>query len=124
MKRFGLMMMGAIVLLASLAVACGGSDSPNAASDQGGGVAPSGGLVARDKFMTYDGHRYQLVNMIFEEMVPAEQFQAVGMATQADVDMSGDMQVFVREGDSTAVYTHSGANQDDNGVWLAWRLAS
>ncbi len=121
MKAIGFFVIGVVALLASLAVACGGNDDTAAVDGPAPGV--SGGLVARDQFMTYDGHRYELVNMIFESMLPADEFQPVGTVSQSDVDLT-DRRVFSRAGDTTAVYTHSAPTPDDNGFWLAWRLAS
>ena len=122
MKSLGFFLIG-MTLLASLVMACGGGDTTGNEDGAGPGSV-SGGMVARNQFMTYDGHRYELVNMIFEGMIPSEELQAAGTATESDVDLTGDMRVFTRAGDTTVVYTHSAATADDNGFWLAWRLAS
>ena len=110
----------AAALLASLAVACGDDETPTAGGDTGAGVSP-GGMIAPNQFLTYEGQRYELVNMLFETMVPAEEFEAVGVATESDVDLKGDMRVFNRQGDTSAIYTYSTPTADDGGLWLAWR---
>lgn len=122
MTAIRLLTVGAIALLAAVAVACGGDDdSPS----DGGEVAGGGsGLIRPNTFMTYEGQRYELVNMIFEDMVPESEFHEAGVATQADIDMKGDMRVFKRDGDTTAVYTYSAPTADDVGIWLAWRVTS
>ena len=66
----------------------------------------------------------QLVTQLFEAMAPAEAFAVVGEATAADIDLRGDMRVFERAGDSTAVYTYSAPTADDGGLWLAWRATT
>jgi hypothetical protein len=116
------LMLGAVALLASLAVACGdGGDGETPGGT--GAISPGGGMIAPNQFLTYEGERYELVNMLLEIMVPPEQFVPVGVATESDVDLKGDMRVFQREGDSTAIYTYSAPTEDDGGIWLAWRIA-
>jgi hypothetical protein len=79
-------------------------------------------MIAQNVYLTYEGGRYELVNMMFEGMVSASEFQAIGEATESDVDMKGDTRVYHRTGDDTAVYTHSAATADDQGMWMAWRI--
>lgn len=123
MKTIGVLMVGALAVLASLAMACGGDDEAPASGDTGAGTV-SGGMIMPNQFLTYEGERYELVNILFENMLPAGEFTAVGLATESDVDLKGDMRVFNRKGDSTAVYTYAAPTADDGGMWLAWRLAS
>jgi hypothetical protein len=118
--------LGAMALLASLAVACGddGDDSPSGDTGSSGEpVAPGGGLVPRDTFLTYDGKRYELVNMLQESMAPAGEFEEIGSATEADIELK-DLRVFSREGDGESVYTYSAATADDPAFWLAWRVVN
>ena len=72
--------------------------------------------------MTYDGQRYELVNMLFESMVSASEFQEAGELSEANIDTKGEMRVFTRSGDGGAVYTYSVPTADDGGLWLGWRL--
>ena len=122
MKAFRVLMVGAVALLAAVAVACGDNDGVGSDHEavSGGGA----GMVRPNTFMTYEGQRYELVNMLFEAMAPAEAFAVVGEATAADIDLRGDMRVFERAGDSTAVYTYSAPTADDGGLWLAWRATT
>lgn len=123
MKAITILLVGAVVVLASLAVACG-DDGGRVGAQAPGTGAVGGGMIAPNQFLTHEGARYELVNMMLEIMVPAEQFVPVGVATQSDVDLKGDMRVFQREGDSTAIYTYSAPTADDGGIWLAWRITS
>jgi hypothetical protein len=122
MKTLGWLMLGAVALVASLVVACGGDDKPVDSTGSASPPGAGGGLVARDKFLTYDGKRYELVNMLTESMAPESEFQAIGVATASDIDLRGDLRVYSRSGDSTSVFTHSAATADDAAMWLAWRL--
>jgi hypothetical protein len=120
MKTFGWPALVGAVLLASLAVACGGDKAP-AASDEGAGGPALGGMVAQNRFLVFDGQRYELVNMMFENLVNADEFEVAGEATSADVDLS-DPHVYTRADDPSAVYTHSAATAEGGGTWLVWRL--
>jgi hypothetical protein len=116
--------LGAIVL-AAFAAACGGDEDAPATGEGGGSgaVVPGGGLVPRDTFLTYEGKRYELVNMLQESMAPASEFEEIGQASEAGVELT-DLRVFSREGDTESVYTHSAATADDGAFWLAWRLVN
>ena len=121
MKAIGFLMVGAVALLASLAVACSDDDDTPVSGETASGSV-SGGMIRPNTFMTYDGQRYELVNMLFESMVSASEFQEAGELSEADIDTKGDMRVFTRTGDEGAVYTYSAPSADDGGLWLAWRL--
>jgi hypothetical protein len=121
MKALKFIAVGAIALLATLAVACGGGGKAPESND-GAGAVSSAGMVAPDTFLTYDGQRYELVNILQEDFVSRSEFQVAGEATEADVDMKGDMRVFIRTGDAGSIYTYSAPTADDTGFWLAWRL--
>lgn len=120
MKAINLLMMGLVALVASLAVACGDDEKATPDEAMGGGGA---GLVRPNTFMTFEGRRYELVNMIFEEMVDADEFQEAGVASGADIELK-DKRVFKRKSDPEAMYTFSAATADDLGFWLAWRATS
>ena len=108
-------------VLAALAIACGGSD---AVDDSGSAPEPpgavGGGLVAPDVFLTYEGQRFQLVNLLYGSLVEAGEFSRVGETAQADVDFSGSLAVYERAGHAGVLYTFEPQGQ----VWLQWTPAS
>ena len=78
MTKMRWLVMGAVALIASLAVACGDDDgSPSSSGDTGPGTVSSG-MIAPNTFMTYEGQRYELVNMLFEDMVKDSEFSEAG----------------------------------------------
>ncbi len=130
MKRTGTLVVAMLMLAACLVLACGSSNKTASSGnedagsgDTAPGVVPGGGMVARNVFMTYDGKRYELVNMLMPGMVPDSEFQPMGEVTQSDVDLSGDTHAYTRAQDPDTVYTHSVATGEDAGHWLAWQLA-
>ncbi len=131
----------AVASLALLAAACGGGDSGPAASDEPDGEGPavaddstggdeptSSGLVAPDTFLTFEGQRYQLREVLQADLIP-EEFTEVGVASEADIDYQGELTVFRRQGDGAAVYTFSPAIGTDSeegdvpALWLRWEAA-
>ncbi len=115
----------AVASLALLAAACGGDSGP-AASDEPDGEGPaSSGLVAPDTFLTFEGQRYQLREVLQADLI-AEEFTEVGVASEADIDYEGELTVFRRQGDGAAVYTFSPAIDTDSeegdvpALWLRW----
>ncbi len=119
----------AVAWLALLAAACGGDDSGPAASDEPDGEGPaSSGLVAPDTFLTFEGQRYQLREVLQADLI-ADEFTEVGVASEADIDYDGELAVFRRQGDGAAVYTFSpaidtGSEEGDvPALWLRWEAA-
>jgi len=120
--------LAAVASLALLAAACGGDSGP-AASDEPDGEGPeSSGLVAPDTFLTFEGQRYQLREVLQADLIP-EEFTEVGVASEADIDYEGELTVFRRQGDGAAVYTFSPAIGTDSeegdvpALWLRWEAA-
>ena len=116
----------AVASLALLAAACGGGDSGPAASDEPDGEGPaSSGLVAPDTFLTFEGQRYQLREVLQADLI-ADEFTEVGVASEADIDYEGELTVFRRQGDGDAVYTFSPAIGTDSeegdvpALWFRW----
>ena len=116
----------AVASLALLAAACGGGDSGPAASDEPDGEGPaSAGLVGPDTFLTFEGQRYRLREILQADLV-SEEFTEVGVASEANIDYEGELTVFRHQGDDVAVYTFSppiGADGGEGGVpalWFRW----
>ncbi len=135
-QRWLTVFLAAIASLALLAAACGGdstpavSDSDNsgpaAADDSAGGDEPaSSGFVAPNVFMTFEGRRYQLRDVLQANLI-ADDFTEAGAASEADIDFDGALTVFRRQGDDSAVYTYSpavdigGEEGDVPALWEKW----
>ena len=128
----------AVMSLALLAAACGGDSAPAtrngddpdpaAADDSTGGGGPtSSGFVAPNVFMTFEGQSYQLGD-IFQADLISDQFTEIGVASEADIDFDGELTVYRRQGEDTAVYTYSpavdgeGEEGDLPALWNRWEL--
>ncbi len=137
-QRWLIVFLAAIASLALLAAACGGdstpavSDSDNSGSEtsdrpSGDGEPSSPGFVAPNVFMTFEGQRYQLGD-IFQANLISDDFTEVGAASEADIDFDGELTVFHRQGDDSAVYTYSpavdegGEEGDLPALWNRWEL--
>ncbi len=143
-QRRLIVFLAAIASLALLAAACGGDSTPAApnsddsgpaeADDSAGGDEPtssdddgltSSGFVAPNVFMTFEGQRYQLGD-VFQSDLITDQFTALGVASAADIDFDGELTVFRRQGDDSAVYTFSpaveveGEEEDVTALWEKW----
>ncbi|MCH7523062.1 MAG: hypothetical protein IH920_04740 [Chloroflexi bacterium] len=137
-QRWLIVFLAAIASLALLAAACGGDSTPAvsdsddsgpAAADDltGGDEASSSGFVAPNVFMTFEGQRYQLRDVLQADLIP-DQFTEIGAASEANIDFDGELTVFRRQGDDSAVYTYSPAvdAEDEEGdlpaLWEKWEL--
>ena len=137
-QRWLIVFLAAIASLALIAAACGsdstpaapnGDDSGSETSDQqsGDGEPTSSGFVAPNTFLTLEGQRYQLGD-VFEADLISDDFTEVGAALEADIDFDGELTVFRRQGDDSAVYTFSpavdaeGEEEDVPALWLRWEL--
>ena len=142
-QRWLIVFLAAIASLALLAAACGGDSTPAATnsddsgsetSDQPSGDEPtssggdeptSSGFVAPNVFMTFDGQRYQLRDVLQANLI-SDDFTEVGAASEADIDFDGELTVFRRQGDDSAVYTYSPAEDAEGekfdlpALWLRW----
>ena len=130
MKLRAFLLTGAIPLIAALTIACSNGDddrAPATGADAGGGAAgivpAAGELIAPGQYLTFEGKRYELVNLLFEDLSEGE-FEVIGEASQSDVDVQGDLRVFRRDGDPDAVYTYSARTVEDPAYWLAWAPAN
>jgi hypothetical protein len=103
--------------IAIFAAACGGGGSDNPAQNDGG---LSAGLTKPNTWLTYNGERYQLLDLLQQDMVRESEFSAVGEATEADVDHDGPLTVFTRGRERDVVYTYSPPTNDDGAFWLRW----
>ena len=127
--------LAAVASLALLAAACGGDSepaatngddsTPAAADDSAGGGPSSSGLVAPNTFLTFEGQRYQLREILQADLI-ADEFTEVGAASEADIDFEGELTVYRRDGDGAAVYTYSpavdaeGEEGDVPALWEKW----
>ncbi len=135
-QRWLIVFLAAIASLALLAAACGGDSTPAATNsddsgpaaidDSTGGDEPtSSGFVAPNVFMTFEGQRYQLRDVLQANLI-SDQFTEIGAATEANIDFDGELTVFRRQGDEAAVYTYSPAvdTEDEEGdlpaLWNRW----
>jgi hypothetical protein len=97
----------AVVLSLSLvAAACGGDSGPRGADEPLEEAPQSSGLVAPDTFLVFDGQRYRLQDTLQADLSD-DDFTEIGVASKADIDVEGDLKVYVRDGDDDAVYTFS-----------------
>ncbi len=134
-QRWLSVFLAAIASLALLAAACGGDSTPAApdsddsgseTSDQpSGGDLTSSGFVAPNTFLTFEGQRYQLRDVLQADLI-SDDFTEVGAASDADIDFDGELTVFRRQGDDAAVYTYSpaldegGEDGDLPALWEKW----
>ena len=125
----------AVTSLALLAAACGGDSGPAATNDDDSGPAAaedstgdgpaSSGFVAPNVFMTFEGQRYQLRDVLQADLI-ADEFTEIGVASEADIDYDGDLTVYRRQGDAAAAYTFSpavdaeGEEGDLPALWNRW----
>ncbi len=135
-QRWLIVFLAAIASLALLAAACGGDYTPAAtngddagpaAADDSTGGTESSGFVPLNTFLTLEGQRYQLGD-VFQANLITDQFTEIGVASEADIDFDGELTVFRRQGDDSAVYTFSpavvveGEEEDVPALWLRWKL--
>ena len=136
-QRWLIVFLAAIASLALLAAACGGDSTPagpnsddsssETSDQQSGDGLTSSGVVAPDTFLTLDGQRYQLGD-VFQANLITDQFTEIGVASEADIDFNGELTVYRRQGDDSAVYTFSpavdveGEEEDVPALWLRWEL--
>ncbi len=135
-QRWLIVFLAAIAALALLAATCGGDSTPTvtngddsgpaAADNSTGGDEPtSSGFVAPNVFMTFEGQRYQLRDVLQADLIP-DQFTEIGAASEANIDFDGELKVYRRQGDDAAVYTYSPAVDagDEEGdlpaLWNRW----
>ena len=90
-----------------------------------GGGQTSSGFVAPNVFMTFDGQRYQLRDVLQANLI-SDDFSEIGAASEADIDFDGELTVYRRQGDDSAVYTYSpvvdigGEEGDVLALWERW----
>lgn len=124
MKRLLLVV---VVLVVPLVLACSGSNvkAPAETKSEGnsGGIT-SGAMVVPNTFMTYDGRKYRLVEVLQANLLDDKAFQKVGTTQQADIEFTGSLDVFRRDGDASGRYTLSkGQGSGEAAVpatWLRW----
>ena len=123
MQKLKMIVTGAVIALAVLAIGCGGSDEPEVSVPEENPqvVTPGGGLVAPNTFLSYEGGRYELVHFMQVDMTDESEFRPVGEATEASIDLTGGSTVYERDADPEAVYTLAPASADDVAMWLRWR---
>ncbi len=101
-------------------------DAPGEDPSDGGGT--SSGFVAPNVFMTFEGQRYQLRDVLQADLI-SDDFTEVGAASEADIDFDGELTVYRRQGDDSTVYTYSpavdiaGEEGDVPALWEKWEPA-
>ena len=133
-QRWLIVFLAAIASLALIAAACGSDSTPAApnsddsgpaADDSIGGELTSSGFVAPNTFLTFEGQRYQLRDVLQADLI-SDDFTEVGAASEADIDFGGELTVYRRQGDDAAVYTFSPAIDTDGeegdvlALWEKW----
>ena len=136
-QRWLIVFLAAIAALALLAAACGGASTPAAtdgddsgpaATDDSTGGPELSGFVAPNVFMTFEGQRYQLRDVLQADLI-SDDFTEVGAALEADIDFDGELTVYRRQGDDSTVYTYSpavdiaGEEGDVPALWEKWEPA-
>ncbi len=87
----------------------------------------SSGLVVPNTFLTFEGQRYQLREVLQANII-SNDFTEVGAASEADIDFDGELKVYRLAGDDMAVYTYSpavdegGEEGDLPALWEKWEL--
>ena len=119
-----------VASLALLAAACNGDGGgPAASNDKDSGPADTGpsssGAIVADTFLTFQGQRYELRDILQADLV-GDEFAEIGVASEADIDYESELKVYTRAGDDAAVYTHSSAVDGDGeegdapATWAQW----
>jgi len=130
--RWALVVLFVLLSLSLVATACGGDGSEPSPADNGnppGLPANSSGAVAPDTFMTFDGQRYQLRDVLTDPNIAAAEFSEIGAASAADVEHEGDLKVFSRQGEDSAVFTYSAPVEAADpeystpAIWYRWEPA-
>src|SRR3972149_1717618 len=103
----------AVASLTLLAAACNGDGGgPAASNDKDSGPADTGpsssGAIVADTFLTFEGKRYELRDILQADLV-TDEFTQVGAASEADIDYEGELKVYRGQGDDASVYTFSAA---------------
>ena len=122
----------AVASLVLLAVACNGDGgNPAASNNDDSGPDDTGpsssGAIVQDTFLTFEGRRYELSEILQADLV-SDEFTEVGAASEADIDYEGELKVYTRAGDD-AVYTYSaavdvdGEEADAPATWAKWQVA-
>ena len=120
----------AVASLALLAAACNGDGGgPAASNDKDSGPADTGpsssGAIVADTFLTFQGQRYELRDILQADLV-GDEFAEIGVASEADIDYESELKVYTRAGDDAAVYTYSSAVDGDGeegdapATWAQW----
>jgi hypothetical protein len=114
----------------ALAAACGGDGVEQPAPASPTTQAPpvtSGGSVAPDVFMTFEGRLYRAQN-VGSDLVSTDQVQVVGTTEEIDIDHTAPVEVYRPKGGAgDALYTFEAGRQfpeEEGGstadVWLQW----
>lgn len=113
------------LLIAMLILACSEPEEASPAADRGDpGVVSSSGMVVPNTFMTFEGKRYRLVEVLQANLIDEKAFRKVRATQQADIDFAGSLDVFRRDGEPVGLYTFSkGQGTGEAAVaptWLRW----
>ncbi len=109
-------------------ISCGPAPTPEEAPDGDEPVSsgPISGSVAPNTFLTFNGEKYRLTDLVQADLVPQSEFTEIGVASEADIDYEGELRVYRRQGDKAAVYTFSppvdaeGEEGVTPALWLKW----
>ncbi|MDP2675318.1 MAG: hypothetical protein Q8Q00_10475 [Dehalococcoidia bacterium] len=128
--RLSVIALGLVVLLL-LAMACGGGNA-----DVGRGpaadAAPSHATPnTPDVFMTFEGNRYKVVDVVLASSLPRDQLREIGVVDKADIRYqapgaeidiyeSGPLKVYRRQGDAVPLYTFSPFGGGVPALWVRW----
>jgi len=127
-KVLALLAISILALVSAIGFACGDSDDGGtggdaAPDDQTGGTGDDSlGAIVPNTFLTYEGDRYRLAEIIQADLADETEFSEVIEGSEADLD--GDLTVYTRDGDSASVYTFwEGSGSGDEAVpdsWYKW----
>jgi len=116
--------------MAILAGACGNDSQgspvePTATVADVGASVPSSGSVAPNTFLTFEGGRYRLVDLLQADLIDGSVFEEAGQATEANIDRE-DLTVYRKADDPSAVYTYSPRSDSEKvgegipALWYRW----
>ena len=123
--RLSIIALGLVVLLL-LAMACGGGNA-----DVGRGPTADAAPNTPDVFMTFEGNRYKVVDVVLASSLSWDQLQEIGVVDTMDIRYQapgteifiyegGPLKVYRRQGDAVPLYTFSPFGGGVPALWVRW----